>query len=57
LNHDNPGLDAILRAVHVEGGGPVEVKDSNFFGLAIKDAFIFRAARPQDLQPQAPPTP
>lgn len=55
VNHDNPGLDAILRAVHIEGGGTANVKDSTFFGLAIKEAFIFRAARPQD-QPQAPPT-
>ncbi len=48
VNHDNPGLDAILTAVHIEGGRPMEVKESNFFGLAIKDAYIFRAARQED---------
>ena len=46
VNRDNPGLAAILQAVHFEGGAPMEIKNSSFFGLSIKHAYIFRAAGP-----------
>lgn len=39
IDESNPALRAIANAVGVEHGN-VPVKDSNFFGLAIKEAFI-----------------
>jgi hypothetical protein len=39
---DNPGLEAILRSVHVLGGR-CEVHNSNFSGLPIKHAYIITA--------------
>lgn len=50
VSRDDPGLQAILRAVQVEDG-PVLVRDSNFFGLQIKEAHILRAKRPADPTP------
>jgi hypothetical protein len=47
VSANDPRVDAILRAVRVEGGGPVELKDTTFFGLSIQHAYIFRAARPE----------
>ncbi len=47
INHDDPVLDAILKVVSVENG-PVLVRNSNFFGLEIREAHILRAKRPQD---------
>lgn len=44
LNQDDPSLDAILRKIRVDNG-PVEIWDSNFFGLEIKHAYILRAKR------------
>lgn len=40
----NPALDAVLSAVHVDDG-EVRIQRSNFFGLEIEDAVIFRASR------------
>lgn len=42
---DNPGLQAITRALQVKHGC-AEVRDSNFFGLAIKHAYIITSERP-----------
>ena len=42
LNHDEPSLKAILRAVQVENG-PLVLQDNNLFGLEIKQAYILRA--------------
>lgn len=38
-------VQAFNRAVQIEHGG-VEVRDSNFFGLPVKHAFIITSARP-----------
>lgn len=51
VNQDDPALDAILRAVQVDDGS-VEIHDSNFFGLQIKHAYIFRSKRPREPQPR-----
>jgi hypothetical protein len=45
LNADDPSLDAVLRAVSVDGEVR-EIQDADLFGLKIKRAFIFRAAKP-----------
>ncbi|MFQ6052261.1 MAG: hypothetical protein ACE5K4_11300 [Candidatus Hydrothermarchaeota archaeon] len=44
LEKENPVLNAIQRAVKVEHG-LVEVKESVFFGLKIKHAYIFTSKR------------
>lgn len=44
LNHDDPSLDAILKMVQIDNG-PAEIRNSNFFGLEIKHAYILRAKR------------
>jgi hypothetical protein len=46
LNADDPSLDAVLRAVSVDGDVR-EIRDADLFGLKIKHAFIFRAAKPR----------
>jgi hypothetical protein len=46
LNADDPSLDAVLRAVSVDGDVR-EIQDADLFGLKIKHAFIFRAAKPR----------
>ncbi len=45
VNPDNPGLDAITRAV-VTQHGAAEVKNCSFFGLEIKHAYIITSRRP-----------
>ncbi len=45
LNEGNPGLSALLHAVHVAGNGYLEVRDSNFFGLSIRHAHILAAEK------------
>jgi hypothetical protein len=42
--HD-AAVEALNRAVQIEHGG-VEVRDSNFFGLPVKQAFIITSRRP-----------
>jgi len=44
VDNNNPALDAILHTVRVEHG-LAEIRDSNFFGLDIKHAFIITANR------------
>lgn len=44
LDEGNPGLEAINRAFHVEHG-LADVRDSNFFGLQIKHAYIITSKR------------
>ncbi|MGB8992395.1 MAG: hypothetical protein WCD80_10095 [Desulfobaccales bacterium] len=44
LDEGNPGLEAINRAFHVEHG-LAEVRDSIFFGLQIKHAYIITSTR------------
>lgn len=44
VDEDNPALQAIHRAMRVEGG-ITEVKDSNFFGLQIKHAYIITSKK------------
>jgi len=44
LDEGNPGLEAINRAFHVEHG-LADVRDSNFFGLQIKQAYIITSTR------------
>jgi hypothetical protein len=52
LNHDDPSLKAILKAVQVENG-PVILQDNNLFGLEIKQAYILRAKRLNKSAPKA----
>jgi hypothetical protein len=52
IERDNPGLDAILRAVAVEPS-ITEIRDSVFFGLRIRHAFIFQAKRSRPRAPHA----
>jgi len=42
LNHDDPSLNAVLRAVQVEDR-PIEFLNNNLFGLEIRHAYILRA--------------
>lgn len=44
IDEDNPALDAIHRAIHVEHGS-AEIKDSVFFGLLIKHAYLITSQR------------
>ena len=44
IDATNQSLEAIHRAVTIEHGA-VEVRDSNFFGVAIKHAFIITSKR------------
>lgn len=44
IDEKNPALDGMQRAVSVEHG-IVEVQDSNFFGLQIKQAFVITSRR------------
>lgn len=58
LDQNNPGLEAVLRAIQIEHGA-AEVLGSNFFGLDIKHAYIITSRR--NVSPPvdggAPPTP
>jgi len=55
IGPDEPALSAIQQAMHVEHG-LAEIKDSNFFGLQIKHAYIITSRRqPDDIQPTATP--
>ena len=44
VDENNPALEAINSAVHVEHGA-ADVQDSNFFGLHIRRAFIITSQR------------
>lgn len=44
VNEDNDALNAVLSSVSVDDG-EVRIQRSNFFGLDIEDAIIFRAKR------------
>ncbi len=44
IEKSNPALDAIHRSIKVEHGN-YEVKDSNFFGLQIKHAYIITSKK------------
>lgn len=44
IDSNNPGLEAIHKAIHIEHGN-VEIKDSNFFGLQIKHAYLITSKR------------
>lgn len=44
IDINNPGLEAIHKAVRVEHG-TVEIKDSNFFGLDIKHVYIITSKK------------
>jgi hypothetical protein len=52
LNHDEPSLKAILKAVQVEDG-PTVLQDNNLFGLEVKQAYILRARRLKEAAPKA----
>ena len=45
VDPEDAAVQALNRAVQIEHGG-VEVRDSNFFGLSIKHAFIITSKRP-----------
>jgi hypothetical protein len=42
----DPAVQSLNKAIQVEHGS-VEIRDSNFFGLAVKHAFIITSKRPQ----------
>jgi hypothetical protein len=42
---DNPGVRAVNEAVTIQHGPAAEIKDSNFFGLQIKHAYIVTSQR------------
>jgi hypothetical protein len=44
IDHDNPALESINRALHIEHDG-ANVQDTNFFGLQIKHAYIITSQR------------
>jgi hypothetical protein len=44
IDKDNPALEALHRAVHVENS-IVEVQDNEFFGMRIKHAYIINSIR------------
>ena len=45
VDKGNPALEAINRAMHVEHG-VLEVRDSTFFGLSIKHAYVITSKSP-----------
>jgi hypothetical protein len=47
LNHDDPSLKAILKAIQVENN-EIVLRDNNLFGLEVKQAYILRAKRLQE---------
>ena len=44
IDSNNPGLKAIHKAIQIEHGN-AEIKDSNFFGLQIRDAYLITSKR------------
>ncbi len=44
IDDTNPALGAVQRAIHVEHG-MAEIRDSNFFGLQIKHAYLITSRR------------
>lgn len=44
IDSNNPGLKAIHKAIQIEHGN-AEIKDSNFFGLQIKHAYLITSKR------------
>jgi hypothetical protein len=50
LNHDDPNLKKILETVQVDGS-PLELWDTNFFGVEIKRAYILHAKKAEELEP------
>jgi len=44
---DDVSVANFNRAIRVEHGPPIEVVDSNFFGMPIKHAYIITSKRPQ----------
>ena len=52
LNHDDPNLEAVLKAVQVDNG-PLELWHPDFFGLDIKHAYILRAKQSKKPEPAA----
>ena len=51
IDESNPALKAIFKAVHVEHGR-FEIKNSIFFGLNIKHAFLITSSK-KGIKPQA----
>jgi hypothetical protein len=46
IDQSNPALSAIQRAIHVEHSD-AEIKDSNFFGLQIRHAYVITSKGPE----------
>lgn len=46
IEENNPELPALQKAIHIEHGA-VEIKDTNFFGLEIKHAFLITSRTQQ----------
>jgi hypothetical protein len=45
VDPEDASVQALNQAVHIEHGG-VEIRDSNFFGVPVKHAFIITSTRP-----------
>lgn len=52
IEEDNPALEALQKAIHVEHG-MTEIQNSNFFGLQIKHAYLITSLRQDDKSMQA----
>ena len=50
IEPDNPALAALQQAISIEHG-TTEIKDSNFFGLQIKHAYLITSRRDADPAP------
>lgn len=49
IDWENPALEGLHQAIQTEHS-PVEMKDSNFFGLQIKRAFLITSVRESEIQ-------
>lgn len=60
IDKDNPELEALQeafqRSIHIEHG-IAEIKNSNFFGLEVRHAFLITSKRDKSSNPQAPAQP
>ena len=56
IDEDNPALEVIQKSIHVEHG-ITEVRNSNFFGLEIRHAFLITSRQDKSSIPQAPAQP
>jgi hypothetical protein len=56
IEPDSPALASFQQAINVEHGIPVEIKDSDFFGLQIKHGYLITSRRDTNTKPSKPAT-